>query len=550
MIVEVGGQEIEFPDSMSEAEVLSVVRKIAGEKYDPTEGMSGMDKFLAGAGKSFSETGAGIKQIGAGLGNLLGLVSDETVAGMKADEAERRKRDAPLMDTGTGFAGNLAGYVAQAAALPVGGAGALTARVGAPAAVTRVLANPVAESALYGLMQGAAAPVVEGESRGQNAALGGLLGGASTAALQGVGRALQAPGNMIDNAMQGRSTSEYARAVGLLDEAGIPLTTGQRTGTNWLKSAETTLAEIPFGGKPLQVVQESQKRAYQKQLLRLAGLDDGSDMITESALKRADEALGRKYADAFKGVEVDITTPEFLDGLAKIEAKHSQFLPFEQKSKVKQIIEDFLDRSAKQESGKVMSGDEYQRIRSHLGKLSKNTANSDGYVSGLYGDLKRLMDEAFEAAAGPEKFATDKQYAALKQLKEVYESSGGPAMSEGFISPAAVSRKAAKNGGSQEWRDFTRSAGAVLPDRLGNSGTAQRNMLIGLLTGGTLGAIDPTSLIYAPAATRAFSEATARGVTPNVGLLVPRFRNPVVERQVLAGGRGLPLGLLAAERNQ
>jgi hypothetical protein len=90
---------------------------------NPTDGMSGMDKFNAGAGKAFSD-------IGTGIGQRLGLVSRE-------DVKEQRNRDAPLMKTGAGLTGNLMGnltLMAPASLLPgaqaVPGAAAIGATIG------------------------------------------------------------------------------------------------------------------------------------------------------------------------------------------------------------------------------------------------------------------------------------------------------------------------------------------------------------------------------------------------------------------------------------
>lgn len=67
---------------------------------DPTHGMSGIGKFLAGVGK-------GMTDIAQGVGQNLGMVSREQVA-------ESRKYDAPLMATGAGRAGEITGQIATA----------------------------------------------------------------------------------------------------------------------------------------------------------------------------------------------------------------------------------------------------------------------------------------------------------------------------------------------------------------------------------------------------------------------------------------------------
>lgn len=97
------------------------------KKYAPTVGMSGMDQFLAGTGKAFSDIGQGVSQYFPG-------------GATREDVAQTRKLDAPLMDTGAGLAGNIAGNVAIAAptafipgANTITGAGLIGAGMGATA---------------------------------------------------------------------------------------------------------------------------------------------------------------------------------------------------------------------------------------------------------------------------------------------------------------------------------------------------------------------------------------------------------------------------------
>ena len=113
--------------------------------YDPTEGMSTTEKFLAGTGKAFAD-------LGRGVGQMVGLVSQEEV-----DEAKRL--DAPLMRTTAGTVGNVTGNVA--AALPT---------VFIPGA------QGLAGAALTGAGMGLIQPVASDESRLKNVAIGGAAG--------------------------------------------------------------------------------------------------------------------------------------------------------------------------------------------------------------------------------------------------------------------------------------------------------------------------------------------------------------------------------------
>lgn len=128
--------------------------------FDPTEGMSTMDKALAGAGKAFVD-------VGRGVGQLFGLVDEK-------DIEEARRRDAPLMKTGAGMAGNLVGNVA----------------VAAPTAFIPGV-NTVTGGAAVGAAMGALQPTGEGESRLANATVGGIAGGVVPAAIRG-GKAVKA----------------------------------------------------------------------------------------------------------------------------------------------------------------------------------------------------------------------------------------------------------------------------------------------------------------------------------------------------------------------
>jgi hypothetical protein len=132
----------------------------AAPTYDPTEGMSGVDKFLAGTGKAFTD-------IGRGVGQLTGLMSQEEI-----DAA--RKLDEPLMKTGAGIAGNVVGNVA-----------ALAPTMFIPGA------NTVAGGAALGGLSSALMPTATGESRASNALIGTVAGGAIPAVMRG-GKILKA----------------------------------------------------------------------------------------------------------------------------------------------------------------------------------------------------------------------------------------------------------------------------------------------------------------------------------------------------------------------
>lgn len=495
------GSIAEFPDNTPHEVITGALQKKFGSTAQPESSVLDKAGHLAGVAN---------KSIVKGLADLPGAALD--VASYLPRKATEFLTGQPIepysqtINSGLDQLSNVTGIGADpqgsgerilaAGARGVGGAmggvglGQQLARSAGPvtAGVGKFLAqNPIVQS-VSGAGAGSSGQTAKEAGLGPNAQLaaallGGTASGLAVSPFASVSRETLPAGARTGPPVPETPQSEYQKAVSALQDQGIPLTTGQQSGTNWVKATERGLAEVPLGGKPIQNAFENQARAYQAALLKQAGNETGDNMITRETLDRTKQALSQRYADALKDKSLNLSDDNFVNNLADIEAKHTQMLPFEQKQQVKQIINDFLDKAATLKSeGKGLSGEDYQRLRSTLGQKAGGTSNS--YISGLYDDLKGAVDDLFAQTAGPEKFNIDKQYARLKQLQSIYERTGGPAASEGFISPIQVAREASGAPGGADWQDFTRAAAAVLPDRLGNSGTAQRNMVLNALAGG------------------------------------------------------------------
>lgn len=153
------------PEPMVRGGLTEEQRRAILAPVDPTAGMSGMEKFLAGAGQATASTGSGIRQ----LWNLA-TGDEEELGRLMEEENERRRLDAPLLRTGAGRAGQITGHIAQAA-IPVG--------AGAKAATTL---GKLGVNAATGAGLAALAPTVKGESRGKNVLVGGTVGAVLPAA--------------------------------------------------------------------------------------------------------------------------------------------------------------------------------------------------------------------------------------------------------------------------------------------------------------------------------------------------------------------------------
>jgi hypothetical protein len=175
-----GTYEVTAPDGASEADVLAYAQQnyqakpqLAPLTADPTDGMSGVDKFRAGIGKAFTD-------VARGAGQLVGAVSRD-------DVAQSRKLDAPLMDTGAGVAGNLAGNVALLA----------------PTAMIPG-ANTVTGAGVVGATAGLLAPSTSTKETLTNVTLGGLGGAGGQAVANKVPALLQ---SRVNKAVAGQTAN-------------------------------------------------------------------------------------------------------------------------------------------------------------------------------------------------------------------------------------------------------------------------------------------------------------------------------------------------------
>jgi len=162
-----GMGEVEFPDGMSDAEIVSAIRRSSQPQpkpINPTDGMSTADKLLSGVGKAFYD-------VGRGAGALVTDAFPSTAKyglSTRKDIDEAKKIDAPLMNTGAGFTGNLIGNIAAFAPI---------------AAIPG--ANTITGGALIGAATGALQPVGTDDSRMMNSTTGGLFGAALPAVVSG-----------------------------------------------------------------------------------------------------------------------------------------------------------------------------------------------------------------------------------------------------------------------------------------------------------------------------------------------------------------------------
>lgn len=252
--------------------------------YSPTEGMSGTERFFAGAGKA-------INDLALGAGQAVGAVS-------RGQVADTRALDAPLMETGAGKFGNFAGTVAAAA----------------PVAFVPG-ANTVAGASATGAVLGFLQPSQSTGETLKNTAFGGLLGGAGQKLGQVAGAKLgeiaskraQASANVASE----NSVRDAAIAEGMkLGYKAPPANINQ--GSTVARGVESLAGKEAMRQTAAVHNQKITNRLVRQEL----GLADGAP-LSVSTLKAVREKAGQAYK-AVKG-SGDITTDDqFISELADL----------------------------------------------------------------------------------------------------------------------------------------------------------------------------------------------------------------------------------------
>lgn len=494
--LDIGGNIVEVDDhflKLSEAEqqktVNEIARQIQGpagielppgsvpaappppppEFVDPNAG-SFADSVGKGLTFGFSDELAGLA--GASVNSIAGLFGGGT--GESFGEAYKGTRDAARYNEENFAKRNptaaLAGEVGGG--LLTGGLGA--ARVGALKG-GQSLGKLAAVGGTEGAIQGAGysdADLLQGD-------IGGLLGDTATGGALGAGLGAAAPkllgavGSGAQRAAKATGVDEaYKAAADRLRKAGVSLTTGQQVGSEGVKSVERRLSNTFVGGGAVRDTLEGQHRQLQGRLMGMAGFDAQdvqTGTLTEEAIDRARKKFGQAYDEALKGKQVNIADDKFIDEIADIETQFQRLTSTQQKKQVADIMNDLLDEA----SQGPLSGQQYQSLRSFVGKKSRNLMVGDPDNAQLYGKIQRALDNAFERSTGTTNKALNTKYAQFTQLAKAYENSGSVSAAEGLVPLASLNRAARKkkNPSSPEWRQLINDGQKVLGSTTPNSGT-------------------------------------------------------------------------------
>lgn len=339
-------------------------------QYNPTDTMSGFEKFMAGAGKAVVDTGRGI-------GQLFGLVDDEEIK-------ESRARDKALMDTTAGTVGNIAGHLATAVTPGVALKGAGMAKAGQALLAPETMKGAAALGAGLGLIQ----PAESIQERALNTALGGVLSGVG----QGLGKYIgQGIGHPAGKAAQ--KTEKAAKAL------GMKTTPGQTTRSTPLLQMESMAESYPATSGLMSKIKDHNQSIVNKVVAKSIG--QNADEITEDVIDKALTDIGKKFKE-IKDIPHINLGKEAAEELNKIADDYVDVIGGKSNTKVAHLLSDMADKVL--DGG--MTGEWYKRSRSQLGRELKTAVTTgDANMKEVGIKLTELLDNAVERAVPADKSA-------------------------------------------------------------------------------------------------------------------------------------------------
>jgi hypothetical protein len=505
------------PDPERDARIAQRTAEIQAadrERYNPTAGMSGTEKFLAGAGKAMSDTVRGAGQlVGRGLDAVSGTgggapLSQRLGLPQYSDIEETRQLDAPLMDTGAGVAGNIGGNVlmtlvpgAAVKGVATGASALQAARAGGTAAQV-LRAAPRATNALERVGQSMLAPTTLRGAAALGAATGALQpvvseGERTSNALFGAGAG--AGGQAAVNALARVVRPNTSAAVQTLLNEGVTPTPGQILGGAF-KRGEEALTSLPVVGDAIRAgqtraVEDLNRAALNRALAPLRALGPSALQVPRGL--RGREAV--EYVEDQLGARYDRLMPKLT---TRADGQFIQDIQQLRNSMANGAIDPAMaDRFEKLLNNQVLvkfqgpqatlGGDTLKAIESDLGNLWREFRNSPDPDKRKLGDAIRQTQDILRRTVERSNPQVANELRAINQgwanFKRVQNAAGRVAAEDGIFSPAQLQGavragdrskdKGAFARGSALMQDLSDPAREVLGNKVPDSGSPFRLLM-------------------------------------------------------------------------
>lgn len=389
--------------------------------------------------------------------------------------------------------GGVGGALAMLAAPGVGQAGRfIQAGRGGLNQTARAATVGAGAGGLFGVAntEGGLADRLEGGllGAGVGAATGGLLDAGGQRAIQGAAQRVSSPS-----------------AQRRLSREGVQLTPGQMLEPTpiigpMLRGFEDGMTGVPIAGAVVQGARTRGVESFNAAALNRALAPIGQTLPRNikpgyEAVEEVQNRLGQAYDDLLPNISAQLDRPLY-DDIAAVLIDAAAEMPVDRLDQLRRVLENRVFRNVDQ-SDATISGEQFKRIESELGALARQyrlaldpaAASFGDAVSGVQNALREMI-----ARQNPQQAARLRQinegYANLVRIERAAGSTAAQA-AEGVFSPTQLGVAAAQ-GASRSSRasqgallqDLAVAGRNVLPSRIGDSGTAARGAVTGLVAGG------------------------------------------------------------------
>jgi len=375
---------------------------------------------------------------------------------------------APLAAAGGAL--GLLGRGASAVGAPTASAALQQAATVAAPTLGRRAAIGAAEAGL----QGATEAAIKGQDIGTGAATGMALGAGLPVALSAAGRAI--------SPLRSQLTTSQQQLAQEAAERGLQLTPAQATGSRAAQFFESQLRDLPGGGLS---PRPQQQQALQEQALRSAGVF--APDATPGNIAGGFSRIGQEFDQILTGRNVRFDK-QFDDGVTDAIREYGNTLPRDVRGIFRSQVEELFNQP------RSLDGRTANNLRSNLSRLEreyKNEPRLQAAISALREQVDKAISRSLPEEARKQLRTARNQYKNLSRIDEVM-SRAGPQAESGQIPFVQLNNLIKQRSGS-----VSRGISAASPEfeklaQIGStffrepqsSGTAQRNYITALLTGG------------------------------------------------------------------
>lgn len=375
---------------------------------------------------------------------------------------------APLAAAGGAF--GLLGRGASAVGAPTAGAALQQAATTVAPTLGRRAAIGAAEAGL----QGATEAAIKGQDVGTGAATGMAIGTGLPIALSAAGRAISPIRSQLTAPQQ-----DLAREAA---DRGLQLTPAQATGSRAAQFLESQLRDLPGGGMSPRL---QQQQNLQERALREAGVF--APDATPGNIAGGFSRIGQEFDQVLQGRSVKFDK-QFDDGITDAIKEYGNTLPRDVRGIFRSQVQELFNQP------RALDGQTANNLRSNLSILERQYKDQPRLRSAI-GSLREEVDAAISRSlpdeARKQLRSAREQYKNLSRIDEIMSRAGPQAESgqipfvqlNNLIKQAQGSASRGVSAASPEFQKLAQ-IGATFFREPASSGTAQRNYITALLTGG------------------------------------------------------------------